>query len=75
MKSLEDLKLLRDELKAAYETVLNNEHTKYDNATVAYALKCYQDAENMYVTAFKKFAGCEHFSDDKMKEILYEEEK
>lgn len=59
MKSLEDLRLLRNELKAAYETVLNNEHTKYDNATVAYALKCYQDAEKTLTEANIKLASLE----------------
>jgi hypothetical protein len=45
MKTLEELTQLRDELKAAYETVVNNPQTGYDNATLDYALKCYKDAE------------------------------
>lgn len=45
MKTLEELVNLRDELKLAYDTVLNNPDTEYDQATVQYARKCYEDAE------------------------------
>jgi hypothetical protein len=48
MTKLEKFKLLRDELKAAYDTVLNNEHTNYSAETIAYAKKCYEDAEKAH---------------------------
>lgn len=51
MKTIEELLKLRDELKTAYESVLANPETGYDQATVSYALKCYQDAEQAYFRA------------------------
>ena len=46
MTKLEKFKRLAEELKAAYDTVLNNEHTGYDKATIEYAKHCYEDAVN-----------------------------
>lgn len=48
MTKLEKFKQLRDELAAAYQTVLNSEHTKYDRSTVEYAKRCADDAEKGY---------------------------
>lgn len=45
MKTIKELEQLRDELKQAYDTILANPGTDYDNATKAYAKKCYEDAE------------------------------
>lgn len=48
MKTLEELKQLKDELQEAYDTVLARQN-EYDKSTVEYARKCAADA----VTAFK----------------------
>lgn len=45
MKTIQELQTLRDELKTAYESVLANPETHYDNATISYAKKCYEDAQ------------------------------
>jgi hypothetical protein len=43
MKTLEELKQLKDELILAYNSVLTSE-TEYDQSTVLYAAQCMNDA-------------------------------